>query len=138
MLNFNINFSYDKPRVIQKKKYNYNKINIVRMKEMLDIDWTEALQDKNPEDAYNLFLSKYNEAVEECVPTSFTSVSNKYTKPVWMKGETLKLIKKKHHMHIKVLNTNLQEDKDQYKMLRNQVTHQLRDDRTYEHRMQKR
>ena len=56
-------------------------------------------------------------------------VDNKYTKPIWMKAETLKLIKKKHHAHIRLLNTKTRSDKDAYKLLRNQVTHKLSEDR---------
>ena len=92
------------------------------MRQMLNIDWKSEIQDKSPEEAYNIFLNKYNQAVEECVPKSSTKTSNKYEKPIWMKSETLKLIKKKHNSLTRYLNTNQQQDYDRYKEIRNKVT----------------
>ena len=96
---------------------------------MLNKDWELELTNKTPNEAYNKFLMYYNKAVEECVPTSYTTTSNKYIKPLWMRGNTLKQIKKKHHLLIKYLNTKRKEDNKIYKETRNDVTHKLRRDR---------
>ena len=130
MLSFNINFNYDKPKLIKKTRLNYLKTDIPKMRTMLNKEWRTELEGKSPEDAYTTFLTHYNQAVEECVPKSFTTVSNKYIKPVWMKSATLKLIKKKHHCHIRLLNTKAEVDKENYKVIRNQVTHKVKEDRT--------
>ena len=136
MLTFNTNFCFDKPKVIKKHKLNYNKINVEKMHTMLNLDWDTELQDKDPEEAYNIFLAHYNQAVEESVPKSVTTVSNKYHKPLWMRFETLKLIKKKHHTHDRYLNTKNDGDKERYKAIRNKVTHQIKEDRmNFEHKL---
>ena len=129
MLTFNTNFDFDKPKQIKKVKYNFNKTDIPKMKNMLDKDWQSLLVGKTPEQSYNTFLEIYKHATEECVPKSYNMVDNKYNKPIWMRAETLKLIKKKHHAHIRFLNTKRQPDKDTYNALRNQVTHKVREDR---------
>ena len=129
MLSFNICFNFDKPKMINKTKLNFHRTDIPKMRQMLNIDWKSEIQDKSPEEAYNIFLNKYNQAVEECVPKSCTKTSNKYEKPIWMKSETLKLIKKKHNSLTRYLNTNQQQDYDRYKEIRNKVTHKVKEDR---------
>ena len=129
MLNFNINFNFDKPKLINKTKLNFLKADLPKMKQMLQVDWEAELQGKTAEEAYNTFLTRYNTAVEECVPKSTTTVSNKYVKPIWMKSDTLKLIKKKHNSHTRYLNTKQPTDYDNYKVIRNKVTHQVKEDR---------
>ena len=99
------------------------------MNEMLNKDWKSELVGKSPEDAYNTFLETYTLAVEECVPKSITMVDNKYVKPIWMRADTLRLIKKKHNSHIRYLNTKQEADKAAYKTIRNKVTHQVEQDR---------
>ena len=131
MLSFNINFNFDKPKTLNKTKLNFQRADIPKMKQMLSVDWKAELDDKTPEEAYNVFLTRYNTAVEECVPKSITRVSNKYVKPMWMKSDTLKLIKKKHNSHTRYLNTKQSQDYDNYKLLRNKVCHQVKADRKY-------
>ena len=106
------------------------------MKQILSKDWEAETEGKTSEEAYNTFLQIYNKAVEECVPKSYTTVDTEYTKPVWMRSETLKLIKKKHSNHTKYLNTKQDCDKDSYKVIRNKVTHQVAEDRrTFEQKI---
>ena len=136
MLGFNINFDYDKPKLNKRTKYNYYKADFNKMKQILSKDWEAETEGKTSEEAYNTFLQIYNKAVEECVPKSYTTVDTKYTKPVWMRSETLKLIKKKHSNHTKYLNTKQDCDKDSYKVIRNKVTHQVAEDRrTFEQKV---
>ena len=52
--------------------------------------------------------------------------SEKYSKPIWMKPATQRLIKRKHRIHTKLLNTKSGIDKAEYKATRNQVTAQTR------------
>ena len=99
------------------------------MTEMLNRNWADELNGKTSEEAYDIFLTHYNNAVEQCVPKSNMTINNKYTKPVWMKNATLKTIKKKHHALVRFLNTKQEEDETKYKELRNQVTHKVREDR---------
>ena len=129
MLSFDVCFQFDKPKQVPKTRYNYQKTDVAKMNDMLNKDWSSELEGKSPEEAYNSFLETYTLAVEECVPKSITMVDNKYIKPIWMKADTLRLIKKKHNSHTRYLNTKQEADKAAYKVIRNKVTHQVEQDR---------
>ena len=129
MLSFDVCFQFDKPKQVPKTRYNYQKTDVAKMNDMLNKDWSSELEGKSPEEAYNSFLETYTLAVEECVPKSITMVDNKYIKPIWMKADTLRLIKKKHNSHTRYLNTKQKADKAAYKVIRNKVTHQVEQDR---------
>ena len=136
MLAFNIDFDYDKPKQNRREMYNYYKADFTKMKQMLSRDWKAETEGKTPEESYDTFLQIYNKAVEECVPKSFIIEDTKYIKPIWMRNDTLKLIKKKHNSHTKYLNTKQDADKEAYKVLRNKVTHQVAEDRrTFEQKV---
>ena len=118
MLSFDVCFQFDKPKQVPKTRYNYQKTDVAKMNDMLNKDWSSELEGKSPEEAYNSFLETYTLAVEECVPKSITMVDNKYIKPIWMKADTLRLIKKKHNSHTRYLNTKQKADKAAYKVIR--------------------
>ena len=136
MLQFEINYNIDKPLEVKKPRKNFMKTNMVKFNNIINQDWDQILVNKSAEEAYNIFLVTYNKAVKEAVPISYTTVSTKYTKPPWMKPSTLKLVKKKHNLLIKYLNTRKDADKEAYHTIRNQVAHQTSSDRIrYEERI---
>ena len=112
-----------------KTRLKYNQTDLNNFSNHMKIDWENELQGKNSKEAYDLFLSKYNEAVDLYVPKTTVTTTDKYIKPVWMKQATLNLIKRKKHAHIKYLNTRARYDNYAYKSLRNQVTSATRRDR---------
>ena len=112
-----------------KTRLKYNQTDLNNFSNHMKIDWENELQGKNSNEAYDLFLSKYNEAVDLYVPKTTVTTTDKYIKPVWMKQATLNLIKRKKHAHIKYLNTRARYDNYAYKSLRNQVTSATRRDR---------
>ena len=112
-----------------KTRLKYHQTDLENFQKHLDINWEDELQGKNSDQAYDFFLSKYNEAVNLYVPKTKTTTSDKYIKPIWMKPATLNLIKRKKHAHIKYLNTRRMYDSLAYKSLRNQVTSATRRDR---------
>ena len=129
MLQFEINFNIDKPIEVKKPRRNYMKTDITKFHNIINKDWEQILLNKSAEEAYNSFLKIYNKAVEEAVPLSYMSVSTKYVKPPWMKPSTLQLVKKKHNLLIRFLNTRKDADKAAYHSIRNQVAHQTASDR---------
>ena len=136
MIQFEINYSIDKPLDVKKPRRNYMKTEINKFNAIINEDWDQILLNKSPEEAYTAFLKVYNRAVEEAVPITYTSVSTKYIKPPWMKPSTLQLVKKKHNLLTRYLNTRRDADKDAYRAIRNQVAHQTTSDRIrYEERI---
>ena len=128
-LKFNVNHTCQKAKPIKTTSYVYNKADVPKMKQMLNIDWEAELHGKSADEGYSLFLDKYNAACKECIPTKTTTCSDKYIKPIWMKPATLRLIKRKHHAHTKKLNTKSDVDKESYRKLRNEVMSTTRSDR---------
>ena len=136
ILQFEINYNIDKPLDVKKPRRNYMKTNINKFNAIINKDWNQILLYKSPEEAYNTFLQVYNMAVEEAVPITYTSVSTKYIKPPWMKPSTLSMVKKKHNLLTRYLNTRRDADKEAYHAIRNQVAHQTTSDRIrYEERV---
>ena len=80
-----------KPQIRKK----YHQTDFPSFESHLNIDWENQLKDKSAEEAYNLFLDKYNEACQLFVPTERVTKNSKYNKPIWMKPSTLNLIKRK-------------------------------------------
>ena len=105
------------------------KTNVDKFQNIMNRDWEAELVGKTPEAAYDRFLQIYNEAVKEAVPSTFISTSTKYIKPPWMRPSTLQLIKKKHNLLLRYLNTKKQYDLDAYHKIRNEVTHKTAEDR---------
>ena len=135
-LNFNIHTTLRPEEDSQNDqlKFKYYKTDIDKMNQMLNIKWEEALRGLNVEDAYTLFLNKYKEAVNECVPryknVKTTTLPNK---PVWMKSPTEKLVRAKQHTWVRYLNTKNPEHYEDYKKARNKVSHAIdRDRKEYE------
>ena len=128
-LQFEINFNLNKPHEVKRPKLNYMKTDEKMFYNIMNRNWEEELDGKSPEEAYNKFLKIYNEAVRESVPAPYVSTSTKYTKPPWMKPSTLQLIKKKHNLLLRYLNTQKLSDKEAYHKKRNEVAHQTAEDR---------
>ena len=114
------------PNVNNKPRYQYYKSDIYKLQATLDIDWSKELEGKSSQEAYDIFLSKYEEAVNLCVPKKKTNKpSILKNKPIWMKPSTERLIKQKHHAWIKYLNTKHPLNYQSYKEARNKVSHAI-------------
>ena len=118
------------------KKFQYQKADINKLKQMLNLDWEAELADLNIQDAYQKFLDKYKEAEAECVPTTETNTSDNFTKPMWMKYQTVKAIKKKHSDWASYLTTKHENQWEEYRSSRNKVSHlTYRDRRDFERKL---
>ena len=128
-LQFEINFNINKPHEVKRPKLNFMKTDSRKFLNIITRDWDEEFDGKTPEEAYNRFLEVYNQAVKESVPSPYVSTSTKYIKPPWMKPSTLQLIKKKHNLLLRYLNTKKQYDQEAYHRIRNEVVHRTAEDR---------
>ena len=136
ILQFEISYDIQKPIEIRKPKLNYMKADMKKFNTLMNTDWDVKLLNKTPEEAYTVFLEVYNHAVAESIPSTFISTSTRYVKPPWMRPSTLKLVKKKHNLLIRFLNTKQKRDKEAYNRIRNQVAHQTSKDRSdYENKV---
>ena len=115
-------------------KYQYYKADIDKMNQLFDINWEEALHGLAIEDAYTLFVDKYKDVVNKCVP-QFKNKEDSFrvnklpNKPVWMKASTEKLVKDKQHTWVKFLNTKSPQHYELYRQARNKVSHAVNYDR---------
>ena len=129
-LNFNIDFTTKpEPESTQTKTYRYHKTDVKKMKEMLDLDWESLLANKPIEEAYDTFLSKYEEAKQQCVPVVTNNGDSKFKKPIWMKYKTEDTVKKKQQAWRQYLKTKHPNKKEEYRRARNAATHQTTNDR---------
>ena len=129
-LNFNIDFCLKpEPEAPPTKTYQYFKTDLVKMKETLDIDWEPLFTDKPIEEAYGIFIQKFEEAKEKHVPVKQSSGNTNFTKPIWMKHKTEHAVKKKQQSWIKYLRTKHPTKKEEYKKARNEANHKTTEDR---------
>ena len=128
-LKFNVYSTFTKAPPKKKTILKYNKADLSKIKEDLDIDWETALEGKSSDDAYAYFLDKYQKSCDKHVPKVTITEDEKFPKPIWMKPATQRLIKRKHRQHTKKLNTQSEEDKAKYREIRNKVTNETRADR---------
>ena len=130
-ITFSINFMCNMNKSTVREIHKYDKMDDKKFKELMNINWEELLKEKGIDQQYELFMSIYEEAVKQCVPTvKFDpEKSSNYNKPMWMSRNTLKLVKHKHQSWVKYKNTKQLQDFQRYKYMRNQVTHGIRKDR---------
>jgi hypothetical protein len=128
-LKFNIYSTFSKFQPKPQTRLKYHKADFEKIDKELDIDWDIALDGKSADEAYNHFLNLYNEACQKHVPTETITPSDKFPKPIWMRPATQNLIKRKHRVHTKLLNTKSATDKAEYRATRNKVTADTRADR---------
>ena len=128
-LQFQVNFQHTKSKAARRKRFAYHKADFAKLKTLLSIDWDSELNNKSPDDQYNIFLSKHNAAIQQAVPSVTSTPEDKWPKPIWMKKATQRLIKRKHRSHTTFLNTRNPNDKAAYNNIRNEVTSKVRSDR---------
>ena len=98
-LQFQVNFQHTKSKAARRKRFAYHKADFAKLKTLLSIDWDSELNNKSPDDQYNIFLSKHNAAIQQAVPSVTSTPEDKWPEPIWMKKATQRLIKRKHRSH---------------------------------------
>ena len=71
-----------------------------------NVSWKE-MDDLNCEDAWQFFKSEYRQVVDNHVPKRRPRTNNK---PLWMKANIKKSVKKKHQLYKKYINTSQYKD----------------------------
>ncbi len=109
------------------EKYMYDKGDYTQLASMLDIDW-EAEFDQYRDDIdkqYEIFLTHYNNAVEQCIPrkTVYGGTSSGQTR---RDRNTLRKIKKKHRAWQRFIETRLGQKHQEYCRERNRVRSETR------------
>ena len=94
-------------RRTRQSKYLYNKANYSGMREDLDIDWKECLQDKQIEQQWAVFLEALETAMKKHIPRTRVRGSSKKNKAhsTPLDQKALGKLKKKHALWKRYLNS---------------------------------
>ena len=99
IITFDIQSTFRKHTKKSLTKMKYHQTNTEGFIQHLNINWHDILTDKSAEEAYGIFLEKYNAACQEHVPTVTYKTKDKFYKPIWMKPATVNLIRRKKSAH---------------------------------------
>ena len=122
LISFQFN-SYISANSAPKTRYKYDKGNYSEMKDFLDINWDEYLENENIDTQWTLFCDKLQIASDKYIPKVTINNGNKTRKrhnlPISIK--TKAKIKRKQRLWNKYLETGDESYKLQYNRVRNQV-----------------
>ncbi len=90
---------------VQLTALNWNKADYVSMRQTLNKDWDNLLQNKTTQEAFDILSECIQEAVDNHVPKRVIDPTTKRFKPLWMNDAALRRAKKKYHAWIRYLNT---------------------------------
>ena len=85
---------------------------------MINEDWTDVLQNKNPQEACTLFYNKFSKTYNDCFPIKSIKSGYKNRKP-WLSDALKKSIKKKNKLFRRKNKTKNLEHEAHYKKYRN-------------------
>ena len=107
---------------------NFSTANLNNFKTRLSqVDWTELLHDKDPNDSYNKFLSEYSRLYNLCFPLKPHKVKNcKRPYSPWITKSLLASVRKKNKLYRQLLRSPNPTRELQYKSYRNKLTHLIR------------
>ena len=124
-VNIRCKLSTDIPKNPPKRTiYKYDKGDYQTMRQMLDLDWENLLENKTIDESLAVLEENYNYAVKSCIPTKKTS-TNTRRKPLWMNEKALRKVKKKHSSWVRYLNTKQGCDYAEFIKHRNKATHAI-------------
>ena len=112
---------------LHKFKYSRNikKLNLSLYKEdIASLTWTDVLEERDAEKAYILFENKLKGMLDKHAPLKKKRVKKKESP--WITECIIKLIRNRNKQKKKAKNTQLAADWNQYRVLRNKVTAQIR------------
>ena len=124
-VNIRCKLSTDIPKNPPKRTiYKYDKGDYQTMRQMLDLDWENLLENKTIDESLAVLEENYNSAVKSCIPIKETS-TNTRRKPLWMNEKALRKVKKKHSSWVRYLNTKQGCDYAEFIKHRNKATHAI-------------
>ncbi|CAG2214871.1 unnamed protein product [Mytilus edulis] len=85
------------------QKFNYFKGNYDKMRDTLNLNWTELLDGKCTEDMIGIFMDKLTDTMNECIPKSKPNSKKKGKTP--LSSEAVRCIKRKQRLWTRYLET---------------------------------
>lgn len=121
---FNLN-CYAPREGANKTSYLYEKADYDNMREYMSAtDWNIMLENQSCDDAWKLFLEKFNVAMDKHIPKRTNK--NKRKKPLWMNPAAIAKLKKKHKAFRRYMQTQEGSDYNEYAKARNQAKWECR------------
>ena len=74
---------------------DYTKADFTKLKDSMSIDWSSKLEILSAQEGWLLFKNKLTESMIDCIPMKTRRSNNK---PLWMKPNVLRLIRKKRRL----------------------------------------
>ena len=74
---------------------DYPKADFSKLKDCMSLDWSSKLENLSADEGWIIFKSKLTESMMECIPMKTRRSNNK---PLWMKPNVLRLIRKKRRL----------------------------------------
>ena len=91
------------------------------------VNWTALLNDNDPNDSYNIFLSEYSRLYNLCFPLKSLKVKNcKRLNSPWITKSLLISVRKKNKLYRQLLRSPTPTRELQYKSYRNKLNHLIR------------
>ena len=112
-----------------KISYCYDKGNYLQMREMLNINWSDSLNNLSTQESMDKVETLYKEAVERCIPKNQQSSNARCKKPLWLNKSAMRKCRKKHSAWIRYLNTKTGDNYKQYLCERNAANKEVRKSR---------
>ena len=113
------------PAFVEDLRPALHKADFVKMRKKLDKNWSDILQDHQDDvnKMWETFVNIVRQAQEECIP-KYRPANGKIRQA--LDRETIQLIKKKHRVWNRYMETRQQDKFEEYKRLRNQIRNRTR------------
>jgi len=104
-------------------KWNFHKGDYIKMTKELDKDWSNLLNDKDPNVLNNIFLREFNAAKDKCIPKVNRKAASKAKKHNYLPldDKTREKIRQKHRCWQHYIETRDNKKYLEFKKVRNQV-----------------
>ncbi len=96
------------------------------MTEIRDIDWTDVLNSDDPNNAYDIFVTKFTSLYNKHCPIVNIRIKNRNLEKPWLTNGLINAIKKKNNLYKTFIKTKALGDETKYKRYKNKVTYLLR------------
>ena len=120
--------THDHKRIGNRPMRNFSAANLNNFKTRLSqVNWTALLNDNEPNDSYNIFLSEYSRLYNLCFPLKSLKVKNcKRLNSPWITKSLLISVRKKNKLYRQLLRSPTPTRELQYKSYRNKLNHLTR------------
>lgn len=125
LLIVNVNCTIDEPITIG-TRLKLEKGDYTKMRKMMDQDWDEKMRHLSTNEAWDLFQSEMNKAIQQCIPKSKANGNPANKKPMWMSTRALIKVRKKHKAWQRYMETREGSAYKAYARARNQARNEVR------------